>query len=516
MFIAFLNPQGNFDPRDSYWTQHPDFGGQLVYVKEVALALAQRGHRVDIVTRQIVDPHWPEFADPLDAYPGHENVRIVRLPFGGKRFLPKEELWPYLGTEFAPRVISFYQQEGRSPDALTAHYADGGLTAAVLRKEAGIPFTFTPHSLGAQKMDKLGAMWDNLAELDARFHFARRITAERITMSQASVCTASTTLERFEQYAHPAYHGAIDVHDDQRLMVIPPGVNLQVFDKKARSQVEQATRAKVRAKLARDIALERRELPAVVASSRLDVKKNHLGLVRAFAENRQLQAKANLLLVSRGLDNPLASYIQADEGTSEVLDQVIAVVDEGGLRGKISLFSLDSQDELAAAYRFLAESQSVFALTAYHEPFGLAPLEAMSAGLPAVVTKNGGPAESLREGDEEYGVLVDPFDPANIAHGLLQVLDSEATWQHYAEAGRCRVHDRYTWDSTARQFERIVVRLDRQGDASTKPDPDSQFTIHNSQFPYLRIHPYFLQPTPENDIPLEELADLYLEGEDVS
>jgi sucrose-phosphate synthase len=503
MFIAFLNPQGNFDPHDSYWTQHPDFGGQLVYVKEVALAMARRGHRVDILTRQIVDPHWPEFAAPLDAYPGHENVRIVRLPFGGKHFLLKEELWPYLGTEFAPRIISFYQQEGHFPDATTAHYADGGLTAAVLREETGIPFTFTPHSLGAQKMGKLGSRWDNMAELDARFHFARRITAERIAMSQASVCTASTIQERLEQYAHRAYHGAIDVHDDQRLVVIPPGVNLQVFDKEARGAVEETTRAKVQTKLARDIAPQRRELPVVVASSRLDVKKNHIGLVRAFAENRPLQARANLLLVSRGLDNPLVGYPQADQGAKEVLDQVMAVVDEAGLRGKISLFSLDSQHELAAAYRFLAERRSVFALTAYYEPFGLAPLEAMAAGLPAVVTQNGGPAESLRESDEEYGMLVDPFDPADIARGLLRVLDDEATWRHYAEAGRRRVHDRYTWDSTARQFEQILIGL-----ASEPPNPP----IPKG----LPIHRYFLQPTPENDIPLEELADLYFKGEGVS
>jgi sucrose-phosphate synthase len=500
MFIAFLNPQGNFDPHDSYWTQHPDFGGQLVYVKEVALALARQGHRVDILTRQIVDSNWPEFAASLDAYPGHENVRIVRLPFGGDRFLRKEELWPYLGTEFAPRIISFYQQEGRFPDATTAHYADGGLTAAVLREEMDVPFTFTPHSLGAQKMDKLSAVSGNLAELDARFHFARRITAERIAMSQASVCTASTAQERFEQYAHRAYCGAIDVHDDQRLVVIPPGVNLHVFDKEARSAAEQATRAKVQAKLARDIAPQRRELPIIVASSRLDVKKNHIGLVRALAKSRPLQAKANLLLVSRGLDNPLAGYPQADAGAKEVLDQVMTVVGEGALRGRISLFSLDSQHELAAAYRFLAERRSVFALTAYYEPFGLAPLEAMSAGLPAVVTKNGGPAESLREDDQEYGVLVDPFDPADIARGLLRVLGDEAIWQRYAEAGRRRVHDRYTWDSTARQFEQILEGL--TDDAPHPPLPKG-----------LPIHPYFLQPTPENDIPLEELADLYFKGE---
>ncbi|MGM0441967.1 MAG: glycosyltransferase, partial [Elusimicrobiota bacterium] len=61
MFITFLNPQGNFDARDSHWASHPDFGGQLVYVKELALEMADMGHRVDIVTRKIDDENWPEF-----------------------------------------------------------------------------------------------------------------------------------------------------------------------------------------------------------------------------------------------------------------------------------------------------------------------------------------------------------------------------------------------------------------------------------------------------------------------
>ena len=41
MHIVFLNPQGNFDPSDSYLAEHPDFGGQLVYVKEVAQAMVE-------------------------------------------------------------------------------------------------------------------------------------------------------------------------------------------------------------------------------------------------------------------------------------------------------------------------------------------------------------------------------------------------------------------------------------------------------------------------------------------
>ena len=70
MHIGFLNPQGNFDAADSYWTEHPDFGGQLVYVKQVALALGEMGHRVDILTRRIVDDDWPPFRGEVDCLPG--------------------------------------------------------------------------------------------------------------------------------------------------------------------------------------------------------------------------------------------------------------------------------------------------------------------------------------------------------------------------------------------------------------------------------------------------------------
>ena len=62
MYIALLNPQGNFDPQDRYWTAHPDFGRQLVYVKEVALALGRMGHQVDILIRRIVNPECVLFA----------------------------------------------------------------------------------------------------------------------------------------------------------------------------------------------------------------------------------------------------------------------------------------------------------------------------------------------------------------------------------------------------------------------------------------------------------------------
>ena len=118
MHIVFMNPQGNFDPKDSYLTEHPDFGGQLVYVEELAQAMAKRGHKVDIVTRRIRDASWPEFSTAQDSYPGfEESLRILRFSCGGDNFLNKEELWPHI-PELVDKMLQFYGKH--QPDFITS------------------------------------------------------------------------------------------------------------------------------------------------------------------------------------------------------------------------------------------------------------------------------------------------------------------------------------------------------------------------------------------------------------
>lgn len=489
MHIGLLNPQGNFDPNDSYWTEHPDFGGQLVYVKEIALALAKLGHRVDILTRQIIDEAWPEFAAPLDGYPGVDGVRIIRIPCGPKTFLPKEQLWPHLGTDWVRGIREFYDQEGAWPDCFSGHYADGGLAGAVLRQRTGIPFTFTGHSLGAQKMDRFGLTRQNLDELDERFLFRRRLLAERVSMNHAACVITSTRQEQQQQYGHKAYAGATVQH----VAVIPPGVNRAVFSPDP-GALDAAISDRIERAVRRDIAPQRRGLPLVLCSSRLDRKKNHLGLVKAFALSEPLQARANLALVVRGLENPLQQRGELPDEERAILDAIAAELEQHDLWHAVTSFSLDGQAELAAAYRVCAAKRSVFALTALYEPFGLAPLEAMSCGLPAVVTQNGGPCESMvdESSGKAFGVLVDPQSPASIADGLLAVLASPDAWQGYQQAGMQRVEARYTWDSTAAGYLKVFATL---GD--WKPQD------------LLPIPEYFLNPSPENDIPRQALIDLY-------
>jgi len=501
MRIAFLNPQGNFDPEDSHWTEHPDFGGQLVYVKQVALAMGELGHQVDILTRQIIDPDWPEFSKSIDTYPQAKNIRIIRLPAGPEDFLRKELLWPYLIQDWVPNIIDFYNNKGGLPDYFSSHYGDGGLCGVLLEEQTGIPFSFTAHSLAAQKMDKLRINSKNLQEIEYYYYFRRRLMAERMSMARSFVNITSTEQERYNQYSHNAYRGAVDWTDNSQFAVIPPGVNMKIFDKNTQIEDVETVVQYIKDKLSRDISKERLDYPCIIASSRLDPKKNHIGLVSAYASSPELRQIANLVVITGNIEDPLNGFDLADDSEKQVLKSLIKIIDNEDLRGQISMFSIHGQKHLGAAYRHFAEKKSIFALTALYEPFGLAPLEAMATGMPVVVTKFGGPSESLVEGDQEYGLLVDPSDLAEISTALYQLISNHDSWEKFSNAGYQRVVSRYIWKRTAEEYINILTQ-------TKKTD--------NKNKPQVAIHPFFKSGKDKDDISLVELKDLYLEYEVLS
>jgi sucrose-phosphate synthase len=457
MHILFLNPQGNFDDEDSRLAEHPDFGGQLVYVKEIGMAMVDQGHTVDIVTRRIVDPEWPEFAAPVDHYTGYEpGLRIVRIPCGGDAFLPKEQLWDHL-PEFISNTLQFYGD--KLPDFVTAHYADGGYCALLLQVQTGLKFTFTGHSLGAQKLDKLGSDSSNTAEMEERFCFSRRIDAERLTMQRAFRIITSTRQERMKQYAHPLYRGSVDVNDDSRFAVIPPGVNTDLFTTEHGCddrQVEQQL----------DSELRDPQSPHLLIASRIDEKKNIGVVVEAWAGSENLHTRTNLALCVRGLDDPWTELSTLTEEEQDVLRPILEMIENAGLRNKVEFLNIQSQSELAATYRYFAARGSLFLLPSVYEPFGLAPIEAAACGLACVATKNGGPSEIFEGG---AGILVDPFDVQDIERGIKLALDRQP---ELSERGCQRVLDRYTWKKTATRYLEVIQAGVESGLAEKQAVPE--------------------------------------------
>jgi sucrose-phosphate synthase len=162
------------------------------------------------------------------------------------------------------------------------------------------------------------------------------------------------------------------------------------------------------------------------------------------------------------------------------------VIENNNLKGKVSMFPLGSQQELAECYGYLAERESVFSLTSFYEPFGLAPVEAMAAGLPAVVTKNGGQSEIMA--DDEYGILIDPEDPVDIARGLRKIVGKSGVWRDYQIKARERVETTYTWEQTAKRYLQAMEK-----------GLSSEIPVIHSEIPA-----YFFLPDSDNEHKLLE------------
>lgn len=89
---------------------------------------------------------------------------------------------------------------------------------------------------------------------------------------------------------------------------------------------------------------------------------------------------------------------------------------------------------------------SLFVLPSRYEPFGMAPIEAMANGLPAIVTGEWALKENIRNGID--GVHVRPDDPEHLAETLTQLLNHPSK---LAEMGYAASQSpaRQTWDEVA-------------------------------------------------------------------
>lgn len=82
-----------------------------------------------------------------------------------------------------------------------------------------------------------------------------------------------------------------------------------------------------------DIEQLDREFPVVICSIRLAPKKNHIGLVLAFARSSELQDSANLLLVVPGLE-ALRPGMELGKEAEPVLREIAAACESAQLWGR--------------------------------------------------------------------------------------------------------------------------------------------------------------------------------------
>ena len=96
--------------------------------------------------------------------------------------------------------------------------------------------------------------------------------------------------------------------------------------------------------------------------------------------------------------------------------------------------------------RALLEGARLLVQPSFDEGFGMAVLDAMAVGVPIVAADRG----SLPEVLDGAGLLVDPNQPADIAHAIGRLLDDDGLVLSCVEKGLARARA-FRWDDTARR-----------------------------------------------------------------
>jgi sucrose-phosphate synthase len=470
LHIMSLSVHGLVRGRDMELGRDPDTGGQVSYVVDQARALAKREEveQVDLLTRRI----WDRRVDGSYSQPREElseGAQIVRLPFGPRRYLRKETLWPYLPL-LVDQILRYVRERGRAPDLIHGHYADAGFVGAQVAKILGVPFLFTGHSLGRVKLARLLDQGQKEEALEERYRFSRRIEAESQALETAAVVIASTRQEVREQYQ------LYDHYQPGRMEVIPPGVDVSRFfppwveGPGGRAQEgEGGGHARKGSEEPEDgnadsrkpppgqgvIASVNRFLrdptkPLILAMARPDERKNFATLLQAYGENRELREQANLLLVA-GIREDIR---EMPAGARRVLTDILVLMDRYDLYGSVAVPKEHAPEEVPLLYRMAAESGGVFVNPALTEPFGLTIIEAAASGLPVVATNDGGPQDIMEAC--RNGLLVEPTDAEGMANALLEALEDRARWEEWSRNGVRGVHRRFTWESHAKRYLEVV------------------------------------------------------------
>ena len=345
----------------------PDTGGQVVYVLELAERFSRLGKKVDLVTRRFEDQ--PEY-DHVD-----ENYSVWRIPFGGKKFIRKEDMHDHL-KKFVTNCLAAIKKEGKKYDVVYSHYWDAGWAGQKIAEELGVSHVHTPHSVGWWKQHTMGSDMDE-KEMEKKYRFKERIRKEYFVYQMCNHVIATTI---------PQVDLLTKQYDvlPKNCSMIPPGIDENRF-----FPVPTKENDKMRSKY--DI-----QPTDILTLGRMAHNKGYDLLIKSLPTVFDLCPEARLVAaIGSGRSD------QDDEGVKKLKD----LAKELGVMDKIIWKNYIADDDLANVYR----SANIFAMPSRYEPFGMVAIEAMACGTPSVVTVHGGLYDLIDFGNQ--ALFADPHRP---------------------------------------------------------------------------------------------------------
>lgn len=390
-----------------------DAGGMNVYVLELSRALARRGAQVEIYTRATSSAQ-PKVADPE---PGIRVINVAAGPFEG---LDKNDL-PGQLCAFAAGVL---RAEAHRPqgwyDVLHTHYWLSGQVGWLAAERWDVPLVHTMHTMARVKNAALAP--GDTPEPQVR------VIGEEQVVAESDALVANTDEEAADLVRD--YHA-----DPERVHVVQPGVDLEVFSPLPGSPEEVAAR--------RTELRERLGLPTdrkiVLFAGRVQLLKGPDVLVRALGERVWDWRPPRLVVLGGASGRPTA------------VRELEALAYQEGVGRHLMVRPPVPQDVLADWFRAV----DLVAVPSHNESFGLVAAEAQATGTPVVAAAVGGLRTVVRDGVS--GVLVPDHDPGRWAVALKTLLDDDVARERLAAGARASAA-RFGWDRTAEEVLDVYER----------------------------------------------------------
>ena len=380
-----------------------DAGGMNVVELNTALALAERGHQVELLTRR----DSPGLPTMLEHAPG---VHVHFLAAGPPEPVAKSAQ-EVLIEPFGAALADWFDAQGAGADLVHSHHWFSGVAALPVAHERGLPHLQSYHSVAAP----VGASLDAGEAPES----PGRPAGEQLVADQSDLIVAVSEAEKatiIERYAPPA----------ERIAVVLPGVDLERFRPLAAGERSWAWRgcflfvaARLQPLKAPDLAI--RTLAALPKGNR------------------------PRLVVAGEASADFASYAQ------ELRD----LVTDLGLGNEVLFLGSLDRDQLATMLR----GACVLLNPSRSETYGLINLEASASGAPVVASRVGGMTESVIDG--VTGLLLDSRDPADWAAAVRRFTDDAEQRALFGQAGRSHALTR-SWQQVGAELEEIYRRVVRR------------------------------------------------------
>ena len=358
-------------------------GGLGIHCLELTARLAREGVAIDFYM-----PHMSSIEGPLRVADLYQHLNIHEIE-------AEPDVGPYSGegydqnfNEAVARYNRRVVREFSSQDADLIHCHDWITVPAALalRKKTGLPLVFTVHS----------------TEHDRSAGFYPQTWIEDVERRGVRGADAVIAVSRYTKRLVEQMYGG----EPSRVFPVHNGVDFSKFaDVAERDYSNNGKR--------------------VLFLSRMSRQKGPMFFMKAARRVLDHEEDASFLVGGKG----------------EMLPECIDYAVDRGIADRVRFLGYVPAEELATYY----QKGDVYVLPSVSEPFGISILEAMTSGVPTVVSKTTGVGEALT-----HVLKAEYWDSDDMADMIVRLLRDQALREELGRNGAREVR-RFTWQRCARK-----------------------------------------------------------------